>query len=1009
MGRTPAVLAQALMPEHAPPRARLVAGIRRRWPEGVVAVALLVLALGYYYPLTFTDRILYDFDVWVFFYPLHQYGADALRAGRFPLWTPDIFLGSPFFANAQTALLYPLNLVFLLWPVPTAYAISLWLHTWLAALFTYLFARAALSFGIPAALVAALAFGYGGFITGLAGHINQLQAAAWLPLLALLLWQTITRGSLRRGALTGIVLAIQILAGHAQEAYHTLVALGLLTLLVAGGPRASRGEQPSLPTALSSWRPGLRALGRALGLYGFVVVLGLALAAVQLVPTAELQREGIRGGGLPYREAVSFSLPPPLLLQSLLPGFWRNPYGEYIGYIGTVPLALAVLALAVAPARWVLVGGVLAGVGLFLALGGYNPLYPLLYQLVPGLNLFRVPARWLFVYSFGAALLAGAGAEWLARTAGTPCWWDRLPRRRIVLVGGAAASALAVLLAITPPLGARRFYAAWAALGLLALALAALALWRYRRLALALLALATAGELIAASAPAAFRDAIPADAYRSARPAVAAVLADRDGYRLLSLARDDYGLGEIAANRFPYPDLPPRVIENYAIASKHNEVLTPNLPLEYGLSTVDGYDGGVLPLRRWVDLARLLVTEDEPRLDGVLRHRLHYLPDERLLNLLGVRWIITSTLRDATVDGVPFDRLVTRRLRPGERFELAVAAQPAAAVALLSSVAGDLPEGATVGRLTVAAADGRAETFDLRLGRHTGRAVPASQAGTVLPIAPPPDPRLPNVDYLARLPLAGPTPVARLTFENVAPAGTWLVRGATLLAPDGQAEPLLLSEALERVPHDDPAPVKVYRNRAALPPVFLVPEVRVADDADALAFLRSPAYAPERVAVVAPGPAARPLPGGAEAGTPPPATMVSPAPGQQPPGSESAGGTVRVVERAPERWVLETEAPAERLLVFTQAFFPGWTATLDGTTVPIVRANYLFQGLYVPPGRHRIELAYRPGSLLLGALLSLAGLAVAGAALALDRPRWPWPRRAGARSSPYPPSTTQMR
>jgi hypothetical protein len=136
MGRTPAVPNRALMPEHAAPRARLAERVRRHRPEGVVAVALLALALGYYYPLTFTDRILYDFDVWVFFYPLHQYGADALRAGRFPLWTPDIFLGSPFFANAQTALLYPLNLVFLLWPVPTAYTISLWLHTWLAALFT---------------------------------------------------------------------------------------------------------------------------------------------------------------------------------------------------------------------------------------------------------------------------------------------------------------------------------------------------------------------------------------------------------------------------------------------------------------------------------------------------------------------------------------------------------------------------------------------------------------------------------------------------------------------------------------------------------------------------------------------------------------------------------------------------------------------------------------------------------------------------------------------------------
>ncbi len=67
MGRTPAVPDPGLMPEHMAPRARLAEPFRRRWPESAVAVALLVFALGYYYPLTFTDRIVYDFDVWVFF------------------------------------------------------------------------------------------------------------------------------------------------------------------------------------------------------------------------------------------------------------------------------------------------------------------------------------------------------------------------------------------------------------------------------------------------------------------------------------------------------------------------------------------------------------------------------------------------------------------------------------------------------------------------------------------------------------------------------------------------------------------------------------------------------------------------------------------------------------------------------------------------------------------------------------------------------------------------------
>src|SRR5581483_351245 len=336
------------------------------------------------------------------------------------------------------------------------------------------------------------------------------------------------------------------------------------------------------------WAPAghPRSLAWSLAFYVLIAALGLALVAVQVVPTAELQREGIRGGGLAYPEAVSFSLPPTLLLQALLPGFWRNPFGEFVGYVGVIPLGLALLALAVAPRRWTVLGGLLAGIGLALALGGYNPLYPLLYQVVPGLSLFRVPARWLFVYSFGAALLAGLGAEWVWRAGATRGAWRRVSWRRVAVVAALAALALALILTASSPLGARRYYVAWGALGLIGLALVALALSGWRRLALGALLLVICAELVAASGPANFRAAIPPDAYRAERPILAPILQDGDDYRVLSFARDDYLLGEIAAQRFPYPDLPLDVINNYSIAQKLNEVLSPNLALVYHVSSV---------------------------------------------------------------------------------------------------------------------------------------------------------------------------------------------------------------------------------------------------------------------------------------------------------------------------------------------------------------------------------------------------------------------------------------
>ncbi|MBK8025551.1 MAG: hypothetical protein IPK19_30180 [Chloroflexi bacterium] len=92
----------------------------------------------------------------------------------------------------------------------------------------------------------------------------------------------------------------------------------------------------------------------------------------------------------------------------------------------------------------------LAGVGLFLAYGLYNPIYLALASL-PGFNLFRVPARWLALFSLGVAMLSALGAETLLRSA-VASRWRAVPLRRaagfaVVIV---ALMALAPLAARTP-------------------------------------------------------------------------------------------------------------------------------------------------------------------------------------------------------------------------------------------------------------------------------------------------------------------------------------------------------------------------------------------------------------------------------------------------------------------------------------------------------------------------------------------------------------------------------
>jgi uncharacterized membrane protein YfhO len=88
----------------------------------------------------------------------------------------------------------------------------------------------------------------------------------------------------------------------------------------------------------------------------------------------------------------------------------------------------------------------------------------------------------------------------------------------------------------------------------------------------------------------------------------------------------------------------------------------------------------------------------------------------------------------------------------------------------------------------------------------------------------------------------------------------------------------------------------------------------------------------------------------------------------------------------PERVVLETDASAPALLVLAEAWYPGWSATVDGSPAAVVPANAWMRAVSVPAGRHQVELRFRSRWLLPGALLSF--LTAAGLALLVRRERY---------------------
>ena len=161
-----------------------------------------------------------------------------------------------------------------------------------------------------------------------------------------------------------------------------------------------------------------------------------------------------------------------------------------------------------------------------------------------------------------------------------------------------------------------------------------------------------------------------------------------------------------------------------------------------------------------------------------------------------------------------------------------------------------------------------------------------------------------------------------------------------------------------RVAYNGPD-ARVYANDRALPRAFLVgSQVPVSGDTAALRALETPGFDARGTVVTQ-----RPLAGLPASGP----TTARPA------------GDVRLSTYRPERVVLEARADRPAELVLSDVSYPDWEATVDGRPVRLDRVDYLFRGVRVDPGTHRVEMRYRPASWRAGWIISAVALLVLAA------------------------------
>ena len=146
---------------------------------------------------------------------------------------------------------------------------------------------------------------------------------------------------------------------------------------------------------------------RLVGFFALAAALGIAISAIQLVPSFEFFTNTPRNFAVTYQDATAGSLSPADFLMSFIPeyngsplsGTFRghNAFWEICVFIGIFPVLAALLAPFVSPAvekRRVAVFALMAVLGILLASGRNTPVYHLLVK-IPVVGSFRIPARFM--------------------------------------------------------------------------------------------------------------------------------------------------------------------------------------------------------------------------------------------------------------------------------------------------------------------------------------------------------------------------------------------------------------------------------------------------------------------------------------------------------------------------------------------------------------------------------------------------------------------------------------
>lgn len=461
--------------------------IKSKW---VRYLLLIIAPLILFSPVVLTGKAIFWGTPILQFVPWQTHAWNLIQSGNLPLWNSLVGMGAPLLANYQSGLLYPPNWTLFLLDTIGGVGLAAWGQgllvvghiAWASIGMSLLVRRLKLSY--LAQVVGGLAFGLSGYIVSRAGFLSINAAVAWMPWILLFSYfekpvkkfKNLLNN--RQTIFLIIVITIQLLAGHAQITWYTLLLMYLwsgfwswtISQKTLGTNQVNLLEKTKIKNRFLHFVRKSRVVICAWIWLTLIVIFCVGLAAMQLLPTAEYLHNSQRADAVHYEVSVNYSFWPWRLINLFAPDFFGNPadgnywgYGNYWEdalYIGVLPLIMVVLAIGVVfgngnkrsnhdnaglndnsnkhqnqqimllksgvPVRLLYFLILIIIISILLALGKNTPVFPWLYHNIPTFNVFQAPSRYLIWMEFSIALLAAIGLDEWKRPTGNALYWTRL-------------------------------------------------------------------------------------------------------------------------------------------------------------------------------------------------------------------------------------------------------------------------------------------------------------------------------------------------------------------------------------------------------------------------------------------------------------------------------------------------------------------------------------------------------------------------------------------------------